>query len=81
MREKAKALLRKNQNELPAVRNLEVSLDRADNVIEGGPAFRRRLGFDWPLRVPVPSRVSKGRGFAPRSYEVEEPEKTRPSKT
>ena len=40
MKETAKALLRKNKNELPAARTLYVSLDRADNVIEGGPAFR-----------------------------------------
>ncbi len=39
MKERAKALLRKNQNELPAARTLYVSLDRADNVIEGGPGF------------------------------------------
>jgi hypothetical protein len=39
MKETAKALLRKNKNELPAARALEVSLDRADNVIEGGPHF------------------------------------------
>jgi len=39
MQERAKALLSKNKNELPAARKLYVSLDRADNVIEGGPAF------------------------------------------
>jgi hypothetical protein len=39
MKERAKALLSKNKNELPAARTLYVSLDRADNVIEGGPAF------------------------------------------
>ena len=39
MKEKAKALLSKNKNELPAARTLYVSLDRADNVIEGGAAF------------------------------------------
>jgi hypothetical protein len=39
MKEEAKALLSKNQNELSAARTLEVFLDRADNVIEGGPAF------------------------------------------
>ena len=36
MKETAKDLARTNQNELPAARTLEVSLDRADNVIEGG---------------------------------------------
>jgi hypothetical protein len=36
MKETAKALLSKNKNELPAARTLYVSLDRADNVIEGG---------------------------------------------
>jgi hypothetical protein len=39
MKERAKALLSKNQNEPSAARALYVSLDRADNVIEGGPAF------------------------------------------
>ena len=39
MKERAKALISKNQNELSAARTLYVSLDRADNVIEGGPAF------------------------------------------
>jgi hypothetical protein len=39
MKETAKALLSKNKNELPAVRTLYVSLDRADNVIEGGQPF------------------------------------------
>ncbi len=37
MKERAKALLSKNKNELPAAHTLYVSLDRADNVIEGGP--------------------------------------------
>src|ERR1700693_987273 len=36
MKERTKALLSKNQNELSAARELYVSLDRADNVIEGG---------------------------------------------
>jgi hypothetical protein len=39
MKEKAKALLRKNKKEMSETRALYVSLDRADNVIEGGPAF------------------------------------------
>jgi hypothetical protein len=34
MKAKAKTLMRNNQNELLAARQLEVSLDRADNVIE-----------------------------------------------
>jgi hypothetical protein len=40
MKERAKALLRKNKNELPAARTLYVSLDNADNIIEGGQPFR-----------------------------------------
>jgi hypothetical protein len=36
MQETAKALVSKNKNELLAARTLAVSLDRADNVIEGG---------------------------------------------
>jgi hypothetical protein len=39
MKESAKALLSKNKNELSAARKLEVFLDRADNIIEGGPGF------------------------------------------
>ena len=35
----AKALLSKNKNELSIARAIYVSLDRADNVIEGGPDF------------------------------------------
>jgi len=34
MKERAKALLSKNKNELYAARTLYVSLDRADNVID-----------------------------------------------
>jgi hypothetical protein len=37
MKERAKDLLSKDKNELPPTRTLYVSLDRADNVIEGGP--------------------------------------------
>jgi hypothetical protein len=37
MQEKAKGLVRNNKNELSPARTLEVSLDRAGNVIEGGP--------------------------------------------
>jgi hypothetical protein len=47
MKERAKALLSKNKNELSVARTFYVSLDRADNVIEGGPAFGMRF---W--RVP-----------------------------
>jgi len=39
MKERAKALLSRNQTELSAARTLYVSLDNADNIIEGGPAF------------------------------------------
>ena len=39
MKETAKALVRTNENELIAARKLDVSLDRADNVIEGGTPF------------------------------------------
>ena len=48
MKETAKALVSENQNELPAVRKLEVSLDRADNVIEGGRAFLLLRIFRFP---------------------------------
>ena len=40
MKESAMALVRNNQNELLAARTLYVSLDRTDNVIEGGPPAR-----------------------------------------
>ena len=40
MKERTKALISKNKNELPAAHALYVSLDRADNVIEGGSPFR-----------------------------------------
>ena len=52
MKETAKALLSKNKNELSAARTLYVSLDRADNVIEGGAGFSEDLRF-W---VAHPSR-------------------------
>jgi hypothetical protein len=39
MRETAKALISKDKNELPAAHTLYVSLDKADNVIEGGALF------------------------------------------
>ena len=56
MKERTKALLSKNQNELSAARELYVSLDRADNVIEGGPPFETILIF----RVAAPSRFLEG---------------------
>src|SRR6266436_4704168 len=40
MKERAKALLSKNKTELSVARTLYVSLDRADNVIEGGSPYR-----------------------------------------
>jgi hypothetical protein len=49
MQERAKALLSKNKNELPAARKLYVSLDRADNVIEGGPGFVVELWVPFVL--------------------------------
>ncbi len=39
MKRKAKALVSEYKNELPPARTLYVSLDRADNVIEGGRAL------------------------------------------
>ena len=51
MKETAKALLSKNQNELSAVRTLYVFLDRADNVIEGGGAFGVELSGGRSLAV------------------------------
>ena len=56
MKESAKALLSKNQNELPAARTLEVSLDRADNVIEGGAPYDVVLMF----KVAQPSHWKAG---------------------
>src|ERR1700675_2371408 len=43
---------RKEENEPPAVRKLSVSLDRADNVIEGGPGLAS--GISWTLNLRVP---------------------------
>jgi hypothetical protein len=60
MQETAKALVSENQNELPAARTLQVSLDRADNVIEGGPAFDLILSLHFPKALkwmPHPSRI------------------------
>ena len=57
MKERAKALLSKNKNELPAAHTLYVSLDRADNVIEGGlPSCGRpasRSEGDLLVRLPL----------------------------
>jgi hypothetical protein len=39
MKETARALLSKNKNELFAARKLWVSLDNADNVIEGAAVY------------------------------------------
>ena len=58
MKERAKALLRKNKNELPAARTLYLSLDRADIVIEGGPAF------EFPGAVDENEGVVKRHVFA-----------------
>ena len=63
MKESAKALLSKNKNELYAVRTLYVSLDRADNVIDG-PAFTG----EKVLRVPHLSRRATGGAFAFGSF-------------
>ena len=51
MKRKAKALVSENKNEPPAARTLEVSLDRADNVIEGGPLALNFLGLDGNARL------------------------------
>ena len=53
MKETAKALLSKNKNELSATRTLYVSLDTADNVIEGGRAFRFLLEMPHSGNVPL----------------------------
>jgi len=61
MQEREKILLRKNKNELLAACKLEVFLDRADNVIEGGASFR--LFFS--------SRRSTSRGYHLRELMAE----------
>src|ERR1700674_2810542 len=43
---------RKEENGPPAVRKLSVSLDRADNVIEGGPPFCLRTSHNRPHPAP-----------------------------
>jgi hypothetical protein len=53
-KERAKTLISKNKNEPSAARALYVSLDRADNVIEGGPAFRFLLAVARDEIVPLP---------------------------
>jgi hypothetical protein len=59
MKEKAKALVSKNKNELSAARALYVSLDNADNVIEGGAGI-------FPLEGHVFCRSEHGRIIALR---------------
>jgi hypothetical protein len=66
MKETAKALVSKNQNELLAARTIEVSLDRADNVIEGGRPFHttQTSAFEFPgARTFAPLFHAKGRGL------------------
>jgi len=46
MKKRGKALLSKNKNELSAARTLYVSLENADNIIEGGKPFCSRLSVD-----------------------------------
>jgi len=67
MKETAKALLSKNKNELSAARALYVSLDRADNVIEGAPGNPFERCFEHPFkrldsttRRALPARLSRG---------------------
>jgi hypothetical protein len=55
MKERAKALLSKNKNELSVARTFYVSLDRADNVIEGGPSFRE-VAKGWGLVLSAGSQ-------------------------
>jgi hypothetical protein len=61
MKETAKAQVSKNKNELLAARKLEVSLDRADNVIEGGTPFHttQTNAFDFPSAGSLPGRVCR----------------------
>src|ERR1700693_1233317 len=62
MKERTKALLSKNQNELSAARELYVSLDRADNVIEGGAAFQLESVFGVDFKGG-PSFVALSKGW------------------
>jgi hypothetical protein len=66
MQEREKILLRKNKNELPAVRTLEVFLDRADNVIEGGApgALRAGAGIEAGWRDELAATKSGVLAFA-----------------
>jgi len=52
-KERAKTLISKNKNEPSAARALYVSLDRADNVIEGGPVFGFFLTVPHDRIVPL----------------------------
>ena len=56
---------RKEENGPPAVRKLSVSLDRADNVIEGGPGLASGISWNLHLRVPhtLSAAADKGCGF------------------
>ena len=68
MKETAKALVSKNQNELLAARTIEVSLDRADNVIEGGTHFRttQTYAVEFPgAPLFAPLFHAKGGGLEP----------------
>jgi hypothetical protein len=51
MKETAKALVSKNKNELSAARTLCVSLDNADNVIEGARSFAAFAKGRWQPTV------------------------------
>jgi len=66
MQETAKSLASKNKNELRAARTLEVSLDRADNVIEGGQAVHTTgtYAFDFTGAVDKNEGVVKRHLFA-----------------
>jgi hypothetical protein len=70
MQETAKALVRNNKKELPAARTLEVSLDRADNVIDGGTPFytTEADAFDFKraeLFAPLFHAKGAGLGYPP----------------
>jgi hypothetical protein len=62
MQEREKILSRKKKKTSPAARTVQVSLDRADAIIEGGPGYRiggwRRDGLLGRFRAcPPPSTV------------------------
>ena len=78
MKETAKALLSKNKNELSAARALYVSLDRADNVIEGTPSFRD-FAKGWVFKFAMMNYWSRdltfssfgiGRGGGDRTHDL-----------